>query len=102
MYCVNNLIFPRYYAYKRSVNLFFLNCSEFADIFDVEWFISSLSRDVTVVKRIPDKVMRSMDKPPYTMRVPRKSTPEYYLDVALPILLRRRVSRNSLSTYEAF
>lgn len=67
------------------------NCSEFADIFDVDWFISSLSKDVTIVKRIPDKVMRSMEKPPYTMRVPRKSTPEYYIQVALPILLRRRV-----------
>ncbi|KAJ6835551.1 uncharacterized protein M6B38_332465 [Iris pallida] len=64
--------------------------SDFASIFDVNWFISSLSKDVTIVKRIPDKVMRSMEKPPYTMRPPRKSTPEYYLDVALPILLRRR------------
>lgn len=35
--------------------------------------------------------MRSMEKPPYTMRVPRKSDPEYYLDQVLPILLRRRV-----------
>ncbi|ONK73591.1 uncharacterized protein A4U43_C04F33230 [Asparagus officinalis] len=69
---------------------FWKDKSEFADIFDVNWFISSLSKDVTVVKRIPDKVMRSMEKPPYTMRVPRKSTPEYYHDFALPILLRRR------------
>ncbi|KAJ0105596.1 hypothetical protein Patl1_18474 [Pistacia atlantica] len=54
--------------------------SEFVNIFDVNHFISSLSKDVTIVKRVPDKVMRSMEKPPYTMRVPRKSTPEYYLD----------------------
>ncbi|KAJ0049639.1 hypothetical protein Pint_15857 [Pistacia integerrima] len=66
--------------------------SEFVNIFDVNHFISSLSKDVTIVKRVPDKVMRSMEKPPYTMRVPRKSTPEYYLDQVLPILLRRRVS----------
>lgn len=33
-----------------------------------------------------------MEKPPYTMRVPRKSEPAYYLDQVLPILLRRRVS----------
>ncbi|KAI3987228.1 hypothetical protein MKX01_031712 [Papaver californicum] len=64
--------------------------SDFEEVFDVDGFISSLSEDVTIVKRIPDKVMRSMDKPPYTMRVPRKSTPEYYLDQVLPILLRRR------------
>lgn len=65
--------------------------SDFSNIFDVNWFISSLAKDVIVVKRVPDKVMRSMEKPPYTMRVPRKSTPEYYLDQVLPILLRRRV-----------
>ncbi|KAG6633487.1 O-fucosyltransferase 29-like [Carya illinoinensis] len=65
--------------------------SEFINIFDVDWFISSLAKDVTIVKRVPDKVMRSMEKPPYTMRVPRKSAPEYYLDQVLPLLLRRRV-----------
>lgn len=59
----------------------------------MDWFISSLSKDVTVVKRVPDKVMRSMLKPPYTMRVPRKSEPNYYLDEVLPILLRRRVRK---------
>ncbi|CAL9757095.1 unnamed protein product [Musa acuminata subsp. burmannicoides] len=69
---------------------FWKDDSDFADIFDVDWFINSLSKDVTVVKRIPDKVMRSMEKPPYTMRVPRKSTPEYYLEQVLPLLLRRR------------
>jgi hypothetical protein len=40
--------------------------------------------------------MRSMEKPPYTMRVPRKSDPEYYLDQVLPILLRRRVSPRAM------
>lgn len=69
----------------------YLTCSDFPNIFDVNWFISTLSKDVTIVKRIPDKVMRSMEKPPYTMRVPRKSEPEYYLEQVLPILLRRRV-----------
>lgn len=76
------------------INLFIIivwACSDFANIFDVDHFISSLAKDVTIVKRVPDKVMRSMEKPPYTMRVPRKSTPEYYLDQVLPILLRRRV-----------
>lgn len=61
------------------------------NIFDVNWFISSLAKDVTIVRKVPDKFMRSMEKPPYTMRVPRKSPPEYYLDQVLPILLRRHV-----------
>lgn len=65
--------------------------SDFINIFNVDWFISTLAKDVTIVRRVPDKVMRSMEKPPYTMRVPRKSAPEYYLDQVLPILLRRRV-----------
>ncbi|CAA0807604.1 O-fucosyltransferase family protein [Striga hermonthica] len=64
--------------------------SDFVNIFDVDWFISYLSKDVPIVKRVPEKVMRSMDKPPYTMRVPRKSEPDYYLEQVLPILLRRR------------
>ncbi|KAK6935170.1 GDP-fucose protein O-fucosyltransferase [Dillenia turbinata] len=72
-------------------NSFWKDDSDFLNIFDVNWFIRSLAKDVTIVKRVPDKVMRSMDKPPYTMRVPRKSTPEYYLDQVLPILLRRKV-----------
>ncbi|EPS63860.1 hypothetical protein M569_10923, partial [Genlisea aurea] len=65
--------------------------SDFNNIFDLDWFISSLEKDVPIVKKVPDKVMRSMDKPPYTMRVPRKSEPEYYLEEVLPILLRRQV-----------
>lgn len=67
-------------------------CSDFSDIFDVDWFISYLSKDVTIVKRIPYEVMLSMDKLPWTMRAPRKSMPEFYIDEVLPILMRRRVS----------
>ncbi|KOM32572.1 hypothetical protein LR48_Vigan01g212800 [Vigna angularis] len=70
---------------------FWKDDSDFANIFDVNWFITYLAKDVTIIKRVPDKIMRSMEKPPYTMRVPRKSEPEYYLDQVLPILLRRRV-----------
>lgn len=66
-------------------------CSDFIHIFDVDWFMSYLAKDVTIVRRVPEKVMRNMDKPPYTMRVPRKSEPEYYIEQVLPILLRRRV-----------
>ncbi|KAK7346731.1 hypothetical protein VNO80_21254 [Phaseolus coccineus] len=70
---------------------FWKDDSDFANIFDVNWFITYLAKDITIIKRVPDKIMRSMEKPPYTMRVPRKSEPEYYLDQVLPILLRRRV-----------
>ncbi|RWR87455.1 O-FucT domain-containing protein [Cinnamomum micranthum f. kanehirae] len=70
---------------------FWKDDSDFINIFDVDWFISSLSKDVTIIKRISDKAMRSMERPPYTMRVPRKSAPEFYLDQVLPVLLRRHV-----------
>ncbi|KAM0844428.1 hypothetical protein ACQ4PT_057066 [Festuca glaucescens] len=69
---------------------FWKDDSDFSDIFDVDWFISYLSKDVTVVKRIPYEVMTSMDKLPWTMRAPRKSMPEFYVDEVLPILMRRR------------
>ncbi|KVH89808.1 hypothetical protein Ccrd_008216 [Cynara cardunculus var. scolymus] len=70
---------------------FWKDDSDFANIFDVNWFISFLAKDVPIVKRVPDKYMRSLEKPPYTMRVPRKSEPQYYVDEVLPILLRRHV-----------
>ncbi|KAL9665623.1 hypothetical protein QQ045_021044 [Rhodiola kirilowii] len=70
---------------------FWKDDSDFSQVFDVDWFISSLAKDVPVIKRVPNKVMKSMKKPPYSMRVPRKSSPEYYVDEVLPILLRRRV-----------
>ncbi|KAK1684506.1 hypothetical protein QYE76_045354 [Lolium multiflorum] len=37
--------------------------------------------------------MTSMDKLPWTMRAPRKSRPEFYVDEVLPILMRRRKLR---------
>ena len=81
------------YPNKRAyLEIEFVVCSDFSDIFDVDWFISYLSKDVTIVKRIPYEVMLSMDKLPWTMRAPRKSMPEFYIDEVLPILLRRRVS----------
>ncbi|KAJ3680602.1 hypothetical protein LUZ60_016880 [Juncus effusus] len=70
---------------------FWKDDSEFGSIFDVDHFTSSLSKDIKVVGRIPYKVMRSMEKLPWTMRPPRKSNPEFYTQQALPILKRRRV-----------
>ncbi|KAI3823801.1 hypothetical protein L1987_05243 [Smallanthus sonchifolius] len=70
---------------------FWKDDSEFANIFDVDWFISFLAKDIPVVKRVPDKYMRALEKLPYTMRVPRKSEPQYYLGEVLPTLLRRHV-----------
>ncbi|KAJ0539248.1 putative GDP-fucose protein O-fucosyltransferase [Helianthus annuus] len=70
---------------------FWKDDSDFANIFDVDWFISFLAKDIQVVKRVPDKYMRALEKLPYTKLVPRKSEPQYYLDEVLPTLLRRHV-----------
>ncbi|KAE8730690.1 hypothetical protein F3Y22_tig00002890pilonHSYRG00008 [Hibiscus syriacus] len=50
-------------------NPYWKDDSDFVNIFYVDWFISYLAKDVTIVKRVPDKFMRSMEKPPYTMPV---------------------------------
>eukprot|EP00252_Welwitschia_mirabilis_P024130 TRINITY_DN7042_c0_g1_i2.p1 TRINITY_DN7042_c0_g1~~TRINITY_DN7042_c0_g1_i2.p1 ORF type:complete len:434 (-),score=72.55 TRINITY_DN7042_c0_g1_i2:527-1828(-) len=69
-------------------NSFWKDPSNFTDIFDADWFISSLMSYITIVKELPED---AKDMVPYTMRVPRKSTPEFYIAKVLPILQRRHV-----------
>ncbi|KAH7669162.1 GDP-fucose protein O-fucosyltransferase protein [Dioscorea alata] len=69
---------------------FWKDASNFTQIFDVDWFISFLSKDVKIIKQLPrkrGKVIRS----PYTMRVPRKCTPRCYENRVLPVLLKKHV-----------
>ncbi|KAJ9560661.1 hypothetical protein OSB04_005821 [Centaurea solstitialis] len=63
--------------------------SNFSDIFDVDWFISYLSKDVKIVKEVPMIDGRSIH--PYQMRIPRKCDPECYHSRALPILEKKKV-----------
>ncbi|GAB2218186.1 hypothetical protein Droror1_Dr00001404 [Drosera rotundifolia] len=60
------------------------DASNFEDIFDVDWFISFLTRDVRIIKRLPPA--RDNDLTPYRTRVPRKCTPECYERRVLPLL----------------
>lgn len=71
-------------------NSFWKDTSNFNDIFDVDWFISSLLKDVTILKKLPESVKLQIDRP-YTMRVPRKSTPDFYKSRVLPVLQGRHV-----------
>lgn len=66
-------------------------CSNFTEIFDVDWFISFLSKDVKIIKEIP----RKDGKAPYRMRVPRKCTQSCYEKRVLPALLKKHVSVHS-------
>lgn len=70
-------------------------CSNFADIFDVDWFVSFLSKDVKVIKELPRKGGKVIGNP-YSMRVPRKCTPRCYQTRVMPALLKKHVSIESL------
>lgn len=65
-------------------------CSDFAEIFDVDQFISFLAKDVRIIKVLPMKGAKAIA--PYSMRVPRKCTPKCYMNRVLPVLNRRHVS----------
>lgn len=65
-------------------------CSNFNEIFDVDQFISFLSKDVKIIKDLPTKGGKAMT--PYTMRVPRKCNPTCYKKRVLPVLNKKNVS----------
>jgi hypothetical protein len=67
----------------------FLVCSNFSDIFDVDWFISSVAKDVKVIKEPPEEIL---SKTTFGVRVPRKAKPIYYLSKILPTLKKREVT----------
>lgn len=77
--------------------LCFFLCSDFSEIFDVDRFISVLSKDVKIIKQIPRKGGKSLT--PYHMRVPRKCNEKCYQNRVLPVLLKRHVSFSSLNLF---
>ncbi|RWR84553.1 GDP-fucose protein O-fucosyltransferase [Cinnamomum micranthum f. kanehirae] len=75
---------------KLDQNSFWKDNSTFTEIFDVDWFISFLSKDVKIVKEVPRKDGKIVTAP-YRMRVPRKCTPRCYEKRVLPVLLKKHV-----------
>ncbi|KAJ8629277.1 hypothetical protein MRB53_022600 [Persea americana] len=75
---------------KLDQNSFWKDNSTFTEIFDVDWFISFLSKDVKIVKEVPRKDGKIVTAP-YRMRIPRKCTPRCYEKRVLPILLKKHV-----------
>ncbi|KAH9610856.1 hypothetical protein KSS87_001999 [Heliosperma pusillum] len=63
------------------------DASDFDDIFDVDWFISFLSKDIKILKELP-LVGGKIIAPVHT-RVPRKCSPKYYLSRILPLLKKK-------------
>ncbi|CAM6056426.1 unnamed protein product [Sphagnum tenellum] len=67
--------------------------SNFSDIFDVDWFISSVAPDVKVIKELPPSSKKFISNQMSNLRVPRKVSPHYYLTRILPILKRKQSVR---------
>ncbi|ONK64282.1 uncharacterized protein A4U43_C07F24050 [Asparagus officinalis] len=83
---------------KLDQKSFWKDASNFAEIFDVGWFISFLKKDVKILKELPrkgGKVIRA----PYNMRVPRKCTPRCYQTRVLPVLLKKHAVQLSKFDY---
>ncbi|CAN6167887.1 unnamed protein product [Urochloa humidicola] len=76
---------------------FWKDSSNFSEIFDMDWFISFLAKDVKIIKEPPEKGGKAMK--PYKMRVPRKCTPRCYLNRVLPALLKKHVIRMTKYDY---
>ncbi|KAK9935335.1 hypothetical protein M0R45_022440 [Rubus argutus] len=72
--------------------------SKFGDIYDEEYFVSSLENDVRVVNRIPEYLMERFDhnmSNVYNFRIKAWSPISYYKDAVLPRLLEEQVIRIS-------
>ncbi|CAN6682944.1 unnamed protein product [Malus baccata var. baccata] len=72
---------------KLDQKSFWKDASNFPEIFDVDWFISFLSKDVKIIKQLPRKGGNKWT--PSTMRVPRKCSERCYQNRVLPVLLKR-------------
>ncbi|KAG6527291.1 hypothetical protein ZIOFF_009388 [Zingiber officinale] len=75
---------------KLDQRSFWKDASNFGDIFDADWFISLLSKDVKIIKELPKKAGKYF-RSPYTMRVPRKCTPRCYENRVLPVLMKKHM-----------
>ncbi|KAL6011887.1 hypothetical protein ACLOJK_002353 [Asimina triloba] len=82
---------------KLDAKSFWKDSSNFAEIFDVDWFISFLSKDVKIIRQLPKKGDRVMGA--YNMRVPRKCNPRCYQTRVLPVLQKKRAVQLSKFDY---
>ncbi|KAJ0654711.1 putative GDP-fucose protein O-fucosyltransferase [Helianthus annuus] len=73
---------------KLDQKSFWKDSSTFSEIFDVDWFISHLSKDVKVIKELPQKGGKGLV--PYRMRVPRKCNERCYQIRVLPVIIKKK------------
>lgn len=72
---------------KLDQKSFWKDVSNFSEIFDVDWFISYLQKDVKIIKELPQR--RGQKWNPYTMRVPRKCNEHCYISRLSPVLTKK-------------
>ncbi|KAE9617273.1 putative GDP-fucose protein O-fucosyltransferase [Lupinus albus] len=72
---------------KLDQKSFWKDSSNFSEIFDVDWFISYLSKDVKIIKQLPRKGGKTLSA--YSMRVPRKCNERCYINRILPVLVKK-------------
>ncbi|KAK6916801.1 GDP-fucose protein O-fucosyltransferase [Dillenia turbinata] len=86
---------------KLDQKSFWKDSSNFSEIFDVDWYISFLSKDVKIIKELPTNVNPHLTKAGtlYSIRVPRKCTADCYKTQVLPLLLKKQVVQLSKFDY---
>ncbi|XP_024970278.1 O-fucosyltransferase 6-like isoform X2 [Cynara cardunculus var. scolymus] len=82
---------------KLDKKSFWKDASTFSEIFDVDWFISHLSRDVKIIRELPHKGGRKWS--PYSTRVPRKCNERCYHIRVLPLFSKKRAVQLSKFDY---
>ncbi|WVZ74251.1 hypothetical protein U9M48_022459, partial [Paspalum notatum var. saurae] len=83
---------------KLDQKSFWEDLSDFADIFDADYFISFLSKDVKIIRQLPDMISKT--SLPYKIRVPRKCTPLCYENRVLPALSKKNVVQLTKFDYQ--
>ncbi|KAL1351796.1 hypothetical protein HN51_015662 [Arachis hypogaea] len=82
---------------KLDQKSFWKDSSNFSEIFDVDWFISYLSKDVKIIKQLPRRGGKTLSS--YNMRVPRKCNERCYVNRILPVLLKKHAVQLSKFDY---
>ncbi|XP_071732014.1 O-fucosyltransferase 6-like [Rutidosis leptorrhynchoides] len=82
---------------KLDKKSFWKDASTFSEIFDVDWFISYLSKDVKIIRELPHKGGKKWS--PYSTRVPRKCNERCYHIRVLPLFSKRRAVHLSKFDY---
>ncbi|KAK6118658.1 hypothetical protein DH2020_047571 [Rehmannia glutinosa] len=80
---------------KLDQQSFWKDASNFSEIFDVDWFMRYLSKDVKIIKQLPEKAGKVI-----TTRAPRKCNKKCYETRILPIFHKKRVQAVQLTKFD--